>query len=248
MKIIFCLFLAFSQPVILVAQQVTVDTVQVQNADPIHKPQVKLVPGYILPATLFGMGVYTMQRNSIYSRFDASRDAREAFPNFSTTIDDYFFFIPIAGLYGFNALSSQNRHHIGHQTALFFTAGAIATSIMVPLKHITDVARPNGKPHAFPSGHTTYAFVIAGVFDREFREKSRWISVGGYTVAAATGVMRVLNNEHWMSDVLAGAGVGLLSVHTVYYFHERYFKHSKNMTLFPVMQNGATGLGFNMVF
>jgi membrane-associated phospholipid phosphatase len=203
-----------------------------------------------LPAALIGLGVYAAQENSLYSRFDASAAARRAFPNFSTKIDDYLFFLPVAGLYGFNAFSSQNRHRLGRQTVLLLSSGALASGIMIPLKFITDVDRPNDNPHAFPSGHTTYAFVIAGVFDREFREKSKWISVGGYTVATATGVMRVLNNEHWLSDVLAGAGVGLLSVHTVYYIHERFLKHTKHkdLTIFPVRHHGATGLGFRMGF
>lgn len=232
MRIILCLFLAFSQPVISIAQPLpAADTAQVQTitlpAEATPQKPVKLLKGYILPAALFGLGLYTMQENSIYSRFDARDDAREAFPRFSTTIDDYLFFLPVAGLYGFNAFSSQNRHRIGHQTVLLVSSAALMGSIVVPLKYATDVQRPNGKPHAFPSGHTASAFVIAGVFDHEFRDKSKWISVGGYTVATATGVMRVFNNAHWMSDVLAGAGIGLFSVHTVYYINDRYFQNKK---------------------
>lgn len=254
MKIILCLFLAFSQPVILVAQQAATDTVQVlpvvttPNTEPTPARPIKLLRGYILPVALIGIGLYTTSEHSLYSRFDASQDAKEAFPKFSTTIDDYLFFLPIAGLYGFNAFSSQNRHNTGRQTVLLISSAALASSIMIPLKHITNIDRPNGQPHAFPSGHTTYAFVIASVFDREFRDKSKWLSVGGYTVASATGVMRVLNNEHWLSDVLAGAGIGLLSVHTVYYIHDHYIKNKKNISLYPFMHYGATGLGFNMVF
>ena len=39
---------------------------------------------------------------------------------------------------------------------------------------------------------------------------SPWYAVGGYAVATFTGVMRVLNNRHWISDVLSGAGIGIL--------------------------------------
>jgi membrane-associated phospholipid phosphatase len=40
--------------------------------------------------------------------------------------------------------------------------------------------------------------------------------VGGYGIAAATGGLRMLKNKHWLSDVVAGAGVGILSTEVAY--------------------------------
>ena len=53
---------------------------------------------------------------------------------------------------------------------------------------------------------------------------SPWISVGGYVVATTVGVSRILNNRHWISDVLAGAGIGILSVEFGYLFADLIFK------------------------
>jgi hypothetical protein len=201
--------------------------------------------GLIVPAALIGTGLLVID-NNIYDRHDARYDLRtKPFPNFSTDIDDYLFFAPAIGLAAFDIFSSQNRHEVTRQIGLMAASGALASGIMWPLKKITDVDRPNGKPYAFPSGHTTYAFVISTVVSREFRGKSKWIGIGCYTVASATGLMRILNDAHWLSDVLAGAGVGVLSTNLVYLAHDRWFKNKGlNTSMGPVLlPNGSPGLG-----
>ena len=65
---------------------------------------------------------------------------------------------------------------------------------------------------SFPSGHTTSAFAAAAGVSSEtsrFWPGTRWV-IGPilYTGAALTGISRMYNNRHWMSDVLAGAGLG----------------------------------------
>ncbi|GGK83739.1 hypothetical protein GCM10011405_34570 [Rufibacter glacialis] len=205
----------------------------------------------VLPsAVLLAAGLSTIKDNGLYSSYDARNDARGTFPNFSTKIDDYLFFVPIVGLYGFNLFSSQNKHDIRRQTGLLLASGVLTTLVVYPTKILTGQERPNGLPRAFPSGHTAYAFTIATLVDKEFRGKSKWISIGSYTVASATGVMRVLNNEHWMADVLAGAGIGILSVNSVYFLHDRLLRNKGlNASLSPtVLPNGQLGMGFGLQF
>ncbi|MFB9863248.1 phosphatase PAP2 family protein [Rufibacter immobilis] len=248
-------FLWLSLSVGVVAQTPVVDTTVAQAVQVIpaeEKPKTKhYLKRAVLPsAVLVAAGIYTIRGNGFYSSYDASRDARRAFPNFSTVVDDYLFFVPIAGLYGFNLFSSQNKHDIKRQTGLLLVSGLVTTALTYPTKILTGVERPNGKPRAFPSGHTSYAFTIAAIVDKEFRGKSKWISVGSYTIASATGVMRVLNNEHWMSDVLAGAGLGLLSVNTVYFVHDRIMRNKGlNASIAPtVLPNGQLGMGMALQF
>lgn len=214
------------------------DTVTLKTAAVKHK----YLKGAIVPAALVGLGLYSMRDNGFYSSYDASYDARKAFPNFSTRIDDFVFFVPVVGLYAFDLFSSQNRNEVGRQTMLLVGSAALMGAIVGPLKETTNIMRPNGENDlSFPSGHTSSAFVVAGVIDQEFRGKSPWISIGAYTIAGSTGVMRILNNAHWMSDVFAGAGIGLLSVHTIYFLHERFLKN-KNITLLPATGYGTKGL------
>lgn len=218
----------------------------------VQKPEKgKFFKRAVIPsAVLIAAGISTIRGNGFYSSHDARDDARRAFPNFKTKADDYLFFVPIVGLYSFNLFSSQNKHDIRRQTGLLLASGLLTTAITYPTKILTGVDRPNGEPRAFPSGHTSYAFTIATIVDKEFRDKSPWISVGSYTIASATGVMRVLNNEHWMSDVLAGAGIGILSVNAIYFVHDRFAQNKGlNASIAPtVLPNGEMGIGLALQF
>jgi membrane-associated phospholipid phosphatase len=235
-RIIVFLFFFGSQPVW--AQQVAPP----DTTYPTQAAKRKFWKGAIAPAALIGMGLYTIRDNGFYSSYDARDDARKAFPDFSSSADDYVFFIPVVGLYAFDYFSSQNRNHVGRQTLLLISSAAVMGGMVYPLKLSTNVRRPNGEnDHSFPSGHTASAFVVAGVINQEFKGKSPWISIGAYTIAGSTGVMRILNNAHWMSDVFAGAGIGLLSVHGVYFLHERFLQ-GKYFTLLPTTPFGGQGV------
>ena len=60
---------------------------------------------------------------------------------------------------------------------------------------------------SFPSGHTTVAFAFSTVLAE--RIDNIWARVGFYGMASLTAYARVLNNKHWVSDVIIGAGLGL---------------------------------------
>lgn len=68
------------------------------------------------------------------------------------------------------------------------------------------------------SGHTSYAFTGAGLTCVAHRHLPLFGRVGdplacatALTVASATGIFRISADEHWATDVLSGAGVGLFS-------------------------------------
>ena len=68
---------------------------------------------------------------------------------------------------------------------------------------------------SFPSGHATSAFAFASVISAETSHwwpDTRWV-IGPilYGAATLTGVSRIYNNQHWASDVLAGAAIGTLT-------------------------------------
>ena len=78
-----------------------------------------------------------------------------------------------------------------------------------------------------PSGHTATAFAGAELLRLEYKEVSPWYGFAGYVVATATGTLRVLNNRHWVSDVVAGAGFGILSARLSYLIFNSIKKHTE---------------------
>ena len=65
--------------------------------------------------------------------------------------------------------------------------------------------RPDGGAYSFPSGHTAGAFAVAPVLARHF---GRRVAVPAYVLAVMTGMGRLEDRRHYLSDVLAGAAIG----------------------------------------
>ncbi|MBI4513857.1 MAG: phosphatase PAP2 family protein [Gemmatimonadetes bacterium] len=61
---------------------------------------------------------------------------------------------------------------------------------------------------AFPSGHATVAFALAGAVAAE--TGNRWLRAGAWGLAIGVGWSRINAGAHWYSDVVAGAVVGRL--------------------------------------
>ncbi len=68
---------------------------------------------------------------------------------------------------------------------------------------------------SFPSGHTSAAFAVATVLARGTADQSprTHLVVSGFAYGAATliGVSRLYANQHWPSDVVVGAAIGITS-------------------------------------
>ena len=102
----------------------------------------------------------------------------------------------------------------------------IMAALVNGIKYTAKEMRPDGsQANSWPSGHTATSFVGATLLHKEYGlTRSPWFSVAGYGVATATGVMRVLNNRHWVSDVMSGAGIGILSTELGYALGDLFFK------------------------
>ena len=103
----------------------------------------------------------------------------------------------------------------------------VMASLVNGLKYSVWEMRPDRSGrNSFPSGHTATAFMTAAMFSREYGERSVWNSVGAYSVAATIGLMRIFNDKHWLGDVLAGAGIGILSAEMGYWLADLIFKEN----------------------
>ena len=146
--------------------------------------------------------------------------------NFHTEIDNYTQFAPFALSTVLNFAGVEGRSDHTRYLASSAMAYAIMAGIVNPIKYSASEMRPDGSTrNSWPSGHTATAFVSATILHKEYGlTRSPWYSVAGYGVATATGIMRVLNNRHWVSDVLSGAGIGILSTELAYGISDLIFK------------------------
>jgi membrane-associated phospholipid phosphatase len=71
---------------------------------------------------------------------------------------------------------------------------------------------------SFPSGHAVTAFTLAAAISILF---PRW-SIPSFAAAAIIGASRVMITSHYLSDVLAGAGIGILCALAVKYYFDRH--------------------------
>ncbi len=70
----------------------------------------------------------------------------------------------------------------------------------------TDHFQPFSSHHSFPSGHATLAFASAAALDDE--TTAGWVPWVAYPLAGLVGWSRVQDDQHWASDVVAGAALG----------------------------------------
>lgn len=69
---------------------------------------------------------------------------------------------------------------------------------------------------SFPSLHTTAAFAVGMVFAESGGDEYRWLRrILGYGIAAGTAYIRVRDNDHWLSDTVAGGAIGLATARFV---------------------------------
>lgn len=78
----------------------------------------------------------------------------------------------------------------------------------------------------FPSGHATNAFRGAELLRQELRGRSPILSWSGYVMATLVSVLRMRHGQHQLSEVVAGAGLGVLSTRSVYWLRDRIVTRS----------------------
>ena len=146
--------------------------------------------------------------------------------NFHNEIDNYTQYVPLALTIGLKIGAVEGRSDWPRFWASSAASAAIMAGLVNGIKYTASEMRPDGSTrNSWPSGHTATAFMAATILHKEYGlTRSKWYSVGAYTLATATGVMRVLNNRHWISDVLSGAGIGILSVELGYGLMDLLFK------------------------
>jgi membrane-associated phospholipid phosphatase len=219
-------------------------TIKVPDGDSIQP--TPFFKSSLLPVGLIGLGAIV--NNSNFEKQWQTKLRNKVGNNFEFPIDNYLQYAPIAELYAADLAGVKAKKHWFDQTKYLLLSNLFSFALTHSLKTITNKKRPNGSPNSFPSGHTSLAFTNARILYREFKNTSPALAYSGYAFAVTTGSFRMINNKHWLSDVLAGAGIGIISTELVYYFEPfknfNPFKKTKNITLIPQINGDKFGFYF----
>lgn len=111
-------------------------------------------------------------------------------------------FITLPVFAGVMTMAQADKEGFAELTKSFFSAETITFS----LKYLVSERRPNGEGQSFPSAHAASAFSAATFIQQRYGWK--W-GLPFYLMAVLVGADRVLSNEHYVHDVLAGAAIGI---------------------------------------
>jgi hypothetical protein len=134
---------------------------------------------------------------------------------------------------------SKETALLGYESYIW--AGAIegALKFATGRKRPSDTENPfhfklGGSDSSFPSGHTTEAFAAATVFTEQYPHW--WVAVPAFGAAATQGFSRMYANKHWLSDVAAGALLGMTVSHTL---RKRHRQTGESHWSYGISPNGV---------
>lgn len=179
----------------------------------------------VLPTVLIGSGILGLTSDWVESQNHEIKDELTENIDTKITIDDFSQYAPFVSVYGLNICGIKGEHSLRDYTVVLATSYLLMGITVNVLKMSVSEQRPDGTTYnSFPSGHTATAFMGAELLRHEYRHVSPWIGVAGYAVAAGTGFFRMYNNRHWLTDIVAGAGIGILSAKASYWLYPYIYK------------------------
>ncbi len=196
---------------------------------------------FIIPAIGVGYGTVSLFNYNLKNINTTIQS--ELFTGNYNKFDDYIQYVTCASVYGLNLLGLKGKNNFKDRTIILGLSYLLMSTSVQGLKYLTKVERPNKEnKHSFPSGHTATAFMGAEFLFQEYKDKSIWIGVSGYLVATAVAYGAIYNNRHWFSDVVTGAGFGMLSTKVVYLIYpklqKKFCKKNTNSQVFMPYFNG----------
>jgi membrane-associated phospholipid phosphatase len=204
----------------------------------------------ILPGALITYGFATLASNGLKNVNQQIKNEVWAEKTHKQQhLDTYLQFGPAVSVYALNAFGIKGKNNFRDRSMIYILSNVIVNGIVYPTKKLAGQERPDSSnTNSFPSGHTAEAFASAEFMRMEYKNVSAWYGVAGYAMAITTGYLRMYNNKHWFSDVVAGAGIGILSTKLAYWLYpkiqHKLFKDKLLKTvMLPYYQNNSFGIG-----
>lgn len=189
-----------------------------KNTDRYLKPQALIIPTSLL--------LYGCLKPAIRGIQNVDDDIRaqvlKQYPNFKTSAADYLMWAPSAALYTLKALNVPTKHSFKEQLVIEAGSIIITGGVGIVMRKISGSMNVYNKDDTkFPSGHTANTFRGAEIFHQELKDSHKVLSYAGYFMASGVGALRIINKNHLLTEVLAGAGLGILSTKLTYWIFEK---------------------------
>lgn len=181
-----------------------------------------------VPAGLMISGIIADGRGKESLKNEIVEERNEHLFGFENHLDDYAQFFPFVAIYGFEIAGMKPRTDFKNRTAILVKGQLVNLGLVYILKKSLKEPRPDGTAYSFPSGHTANVFAGATMLAIEYGENHKWVPYAAYGVATTVGAMRMINNKHYISDVLFGAGLGILSMKAAYWTHQYKWNRPKS--------------------
>lgn len=241
---------SFSQTPDSKKNNIQMDSLKYRNES--HKLTYKkmIIPVGLITAGAISFAIPALKKMDLSTKIEVSHEQPA-----QTVWDNYTQYFPAVMVYGLNVSGVKGLHNFKDRTIIYTASQLISAAIVTPAKNIIAEERPDGSNRkSFPSGHAATAFSTAHFMYREYRDYNTLLSLSGYPFAIFTGVYRIINNKHWVTDVVAGAGVGILSTELAYWlypkvsavFNKQY--RDKEQIILPYYQSRAFGLSYVLIF
>ncbi len=166
-----------------------------------------------------------------------------------------------AGLYGVGLITKNQKIR---KTSVLIISSSVTSGLIASIcKKAFGRARPSSglgnhyfKPfskqarfHSFPSGHTILSVTMAHAIAKQF--DNFWVKTGIYTIGAIPPVSRLIDNEHWITDVVFSAVVSIIVVDSIdafLYSSKAYDYPERSKTISWNLKINANQIGIVGVF
>lgn len=199
------------------------DSIGITPSDSRFSPSQLIVPGTMIAVGSLGVikgGPLHKAKHAVKNHLDKLR-GEEIF-----CLDDYTQLFPAITYLCMGGRHA--KHSFKERAVVGATAYMIMASIVNTAKYTIREQRPDASTrNSFPSGHTATVFTGAELMREEYGPG--W-GAGAYTLATVVAFLRMYNGRHWLNDVIAGAGVGILSARLAYGMlpiYQRWFGWNK---------------------
>jgi len=119
---------------------------------------------------------------------------------------------------------------------------AVNNAVTFALKAAAQRERPDGGNFSFPSGHASNLFTAARIIGQHYGLK---VGIPLYLFATFVSIARLDENSHWMSDTVAGAGLGLMVGNSILR-RSAEPTGSRRVTWMPVLSETVVGIRFSV--